>query len=197
MRSLLIASTVIAGMAGLLPSAEAAPVAACPHTTFTNAGTTPANCNLVITFNANGSITTTVPVGASATYDGADDALVGVFNNSGHVITSFALNGGAQDIFGFDGDGIDTLAVITVSPGNPDHTGYGGADAFFTNIVGHSGTVNFFGGIANGGFDYFSLEAPVVLTALPVVTPAPEPISLAMLGVGMFGIGMVRRRRAA
>ncbi|MBV8818394.1 MAG: hypothetical protein JO022_08570, partial [Acidobacteriaceae bacterium] len=57
----------------------------------------------------------------------------------------------------FDGDGIVTYGA----PGNPrDNTGYGGPNAYFTDINGAatSGTVNFITPIPPGGSDYFSLE---------------------------------------
>ncbi len=62
-----------------------------------------------------------------------------------------------NNIFGFDGDGIDTYGA----PSNPmDNTGYGGPKAYFTNInAGQtSGRVNFITPIPPGGTAYFSLE---------------------------------------
>src|SRR6516162_2236816 len=63
-------------------------------------------CNVLITFNADGSITTTNP-NPSLSYDnGHDDNMIGVVNNSGKAITSMQLNSASTDIFGFDGDGV-------------------------------------------------------------------------------------------
>lgn len=46
-------------------------------------------CNTIITFNADGSVTTTVP--NPNPFDGGDDTLVGVVNNSSNPISSFSL----------------------------------------------------------------------------------------------------------
>jgi hypothetical protein len=54
--------------------------------------------------------------------------------------------------------------------------------------------VNFIGGIASGSSNYFSLEEPINLNAPPVVSTA-EPTSLAALGAGLVGFGLLRRRR--
>jgi hypothetical protein len=125
------------------------------------------DCNLLIVFNADGSITTTA--GLQTTFEGIDDALIGVVNNSGHPVTSFALTGGAgDDIFGFEGDGIDvylcpasgscsasnfSIATNTSDVAN-GNTGYGGPLAFFTGIDAstlNTGTVNIgFGGLGTG-----------------------------------------------
>jgi hypothetical protein len=93
-------------------------------------------------------------------YDGVDDTLVGIVNDSAKPVTSVALSSDS-DIFGFDGDGIDTYGA----PGNShDTTGYGGPDAYFTNINAFqtTGTVNFVTPLpADGGTTYFGLENAV------------------------------------
>jgi PEP-CTERM motif len=159
------------------------------------------DCNIVITIGPGGTITPSPGAATVSTYDGSDDVLVGVVNNSGQAVSSFTLNGGGIDIFGFDGDGIDTFGVVE-NPGNPDTSGYGGPNAFFTNISpdDSTGTVNFITPIAgNGGFDYFSLEEAITasqITGGPGPTAVtPEPNTLLMFGTGMVALaGSIRRR---
>ena len=71
-------------------------------------------CNVIITFAANGSISTTI-VNPNP-YDGVEDTLVGIVNNTGAPITSIDLSSSAA-IFGFDGDGI-CASEWAVSPCN-------------------------------------------------------------------------------
>jgi len=154
---------------------------------------------LLITLNSDGT-TTLTSTGQPQTYDGADDTYIGVINNSGNTVNALNLSSNA-DIFGFDGDGIDTYGA----PGNAkDTTGYGGPDGYFTNITGsyfslpEKGTVNFIGGIANGGSDYFSLEEALTTASFtnPItVGGVPEPMTWAMMLMGFFGIGAAVRRR--
>ena len=192
--SILAAGTMLAGLA--IASAPASAVSTtftpCPSPLAFSAIPAGFTCNLIITFQASGAITTSGPGG---TYDGIEDSLIGVINLTGSTISSFHIAN--PSIFGFDGDGIDGSTYSGVGPvaGNPDTTGYGGRNGFFTITTGSSGTVNFFGGIAPGASDYFSLEEPISLSALPVITAAPEPATLALLGVALVGAGLVRRRK--
>jgi hypothetical protein len=106
----LLSGTILAGAAILatpvmVPSAQAG---VCPTTINTGSDAVFGGCNLVVTFNSDGSVATSVPAGATTNYDGNDDALIGVVNHSGHTISSFMITG--TGIFGFDGDGIDTFA---------------------------------------------------------------------------------------
>ncbi len=110
-------------------------------------------CGTVITITPASGVTITQT--GQGPYDGNDDTLVGIVNNSNVPISSIVLTSG-QDIFGFDGDGVNTYGA----PGNPkDTTGYGGPNTYFTNFSGLSGTVNFVTPLApKGGSTYFSLE---------------------------------------
>lgn len=85
-------------------------------------------CGTVITISNTGS---SISFSSQGPYEGADDTLVGVINNSNQPIFAMGLSSN-RNIFGFDGDGIDAFGV----PGNSkDGTGYGGPTAYFSNIM--------------------------------------------------------------
>lgn len=111
------------------------------------------DCGTIITVTDKGA---TVSFTGQGPFDGIEDTLVGVINKSKLPIGALGLTS-SQTIFGFDGDGLTTFGV----PGNPrDSTGYGGPNAFFTNINSSqtSGTVNFIVPIPPGGTGFFGLE---------------------------------------
>ena len=151
-------------------------------------------CNEVITADSSGVYS--IAVTNANPYDGSDDNYIGFQNNSSTSVSSIALNGNGTDIFGFEGDGITAFGI----GGNAqDPSGYGGPNAYFTNIVGDTGTVNFITPIAAGGFGYFSLEEAPNLDVPIIVGPGngvtPEPGSFILLGTGMLGLAETVRRK--
>lgn len=201
-RKLMMATALSTGALGAIPAAAAT---LCP-TGPTIGGN--GSCDFVITFNVDGT-TTTAATSASGSSIGGEDAIIGVINNSTQTVTSFSINGGSNDIFGFDGDGIDTYTGQTPNAFDKDQTlgGYGGPIAYFTNVNASNtiGTVNFIGGVASGASTYFSLEDAIQASAPPVIsppvvtppggsTPVPEPSSLLLLSLSLFGVTLIHKR---
>jgi hypothetical protein len=97
-------------------------------------------------------------------FDGIEDTLIGVQNNSSVTVTRITLTDTRTvgiPIFGFDLDGICSGYTFTGSAGCPfGTTGYEGPGTSFENISldAKSGDVVFNPGVAPGGTAYFSLE---------------------------------------
>ncbi len=109
-------------------------------------------------------------------YDGADDTLVGVINNSSKPVSSINL-ASTQDILNFDNDGLDTYTITgtktKVGGNSMDTSTYGGPNAYYTNInsAGTAGTVDFITPVAvGGGTTFFSLEEALTSTNSCLVT---------------------------
>jgi hypothetical protein len=128
-------------------------------------------CAVLITINPGGSITSTADP-SQGPYDGSDDTLVGVQNNSSSTLTQLDLASATQPIFGFEGDGLCTATAAPAGcPFGP--TGYEGPGTSFTNISAdtRAGAVVFGSGtcatgIPAGGSAYFSLEDDVDVSSL-------------------------------
>jgi hypothetical protein len=125
---------------------------------------------------------------AQGPYENVEDTLVGVLNDTtSTTITKLPLSSATLPVFGFDGDGIcvdpnptSGLPGINCSSNVNDGSGYGGPDAFFTDIdttTFQSGTVNFATPIAPGKSDFFSLEEEIDAADINVVTATGTPIN--------------------
>jgi hypothetical protein len=209
--AILVAAAALAGLAAAAVPARAEPALAdgiCPAVGLETSG-----CELFISFNIDGSIVTSVG-SSSGSYDSAGDTLIGIINNTANPISSFNISSNG-DIFGFTSNGIDNFEGdgVTKTGDNPDTTGFGGPDIYFTAITGdasdepEAGTVNIGnGGLPVGGADYFALVGNVLsgasqFNAAPTLNPyepdplLPEPGTLSILGVGLLASGMARRLR--
>jgi hypothetical protein len=208
LKNVLLASTMAAGAAlAVAPAQAAAPAGALGGVCPDLVGTGPvggggignaSDCNLTITFGPGGAISTTLgPYTALPFYEGNEDALIGVINNSGRTLSGFNISG--SGIFGFDGDGANGYAGIS----GPDSNGYGGPLGTFSITDINTGSISFAGGLPSGtggtfgsaNTTWFSLEEPININALPSITTTAEPASMAVLGAGLAGMALLRRRR--
>ena len=169
----------------------------CPTT-----GNTNSDCGFVITIGTSGVTGTAVP-GANP-YDGNDDALVGIVNNTGKIYSGpihLAGSGNGGGLFAFDGDGICSFtgAAYCSTPAAP--TGYEGPDVMFANYVADPSKGDVvISNLGIGGTTYFSLESSPSSIAggggigLPV-GQTPEPGSILLLGTGALGVAARLRHR--
>ncbi|HEX6699542.1 MAG TPA: RHS repeat-associated core domain-containing protein [Gaiellaceae bacterium] len=136
------------------------------------------SCGVLVTVTDSGTQVQSDP--SQGPFDGVEDTLIGVQNNSSSTIGSLVLSANT-DLFGFDGDGlcsgVNSGGRTPFAPppaGCPfGPTGYEGPGTSFSNInpSATGGVVNFNPGIAPGGSGYFTLEES--LTGATVFTGGP------------------------
>ncbi len=126
------------------------------------------SCAILLVIDADGSLRVRTD-SSQGPFDGIEDTLIGVQNNSNTTVFSIPLSS-TIDLFGFDGDGLCSASPHPSGcPFGP--TGYEGPGVSFTNISADrtSGVVNFAGGIPPGGSAYFSLEERIETVCQPIM----------------------------
>jgi hypothetical protein len=173
LRSIIVTTSVVAAGAVLalapVATASAAALPAPPFTQCPAIGASP-TCEILLVVNANGSISVEGDPSVG-TFDGSDDTLVGIVNDSQQPVRAVTVSGPGSGLSGFDGDGICSGAYggwngSAACPYGP--TGYEGPGTSFvvSTSLPDSAEVDFANGLAPGASAYFSLEGALVTAQL-------------------------------
>jgi hypothetical protein len=159
-----VSALAAGGSLAAAPAALAASFTECPAI-----GASP-GCEILLTVNANGTVSVQGDSSAG-TFDGSDDTLIGIINNSATAVKAVTVSGPGSDLSGFDGDGICSgdYGSWNGSAGCPyGPTGYEGPGTSFVTdpSLPDSAEVDFTGGLAPSGKAYFSLEGALTSAEL-------------------------------
>ena len=148
------ARTATSGSVQTTSSTTTATTTSTPTAPFTECPAVGADssCGLLVEITDSGATVYGDPT--QGPYDGVEDTLIGVVNDSSRTYGAMALTS-STNLFGFDGDGICAYGAGSCGP-----TGYEGPNTSFSDISPDytSGVVNFPSGLAPGASTYFSLE---------------------------------------
>src|SRR5205085_52122 len=136
------------------------------------------SCRILIVINPGGTLTV-LQDSSQPPYEGSEDTLVGVVNQSGATVSSISLSS-STDIFGFDGDGICAVGISPQPAGCPfGPTEYEGPNTSFSNIngTGTSGNVDFPSGLSDDTSTYFSLEEDLQASDIQPGGGGPSTVS--------------------
>lgn len=176
------AGLLFASVVSSLPSAQATPLPTAPFTECPAIGAD-TSCGILIVINPGGSLTVLADP-TQGPFDGSEDTLVGVLNQSDQKVDSISLTT-TTDAFGFDGDGLCTFTFTGSSGCLFGPTGYEGPNTSFSDISvdNTSGTVDFTGGLRSGASAYFSLEEALTAQSFnPGDQPATGPCTKTYTG---------------
>jgi hypothetical protein len=170
---IVIATSALLTSGGLaISSVAAANAASSPVPPFNQCpgiGDSP-SCEILLVVNPDNSVSV-VGDPSVGPFDGSDDTLVGIVNESSAAVKAVTVSGPGSDLSGFDGDGICSgdYGTWNGSAGCPyGPTGYEGPGTSFVTSpsLPDSAEVDFTGGLAPGGSAYFSLEGALVAAQL-------------------------------
>ena len=168
-RKALAAATSALAVAAFVMLTAGPAAAATPTPPFTQCPAIGADtsCAILIVVNQGGTLEAFRDP-SQGPFDGIEDTLIGIQNNSGSPVKSISLTG--TNIFGFEGDGLcsgrnesEKEGFVPPPEGCPfGPTGYEGPGTAFTISNVNEGTVEFGeAGLAAGASTYFSLEEAI------------------------------------
>jgi hypothetical protein len=184
---LLFAVTTLTVAGGSPASADGPAFAQCPAIGYDT------GCAALITVNADGTSTVQVD-GSQPPFNGFNDSIVGVVNDTGAPLSGLFLSGTLlnQPIFGFDGHGL-CVAVddpgaaqppagcpFNSGPSGYEPTGYEGPGTWFAPTDPSDGLVNVAGSLAASGSAYFSIHGDLDQASLSHFSVAPVPVPTAV-----------------
>jgi hypothetical protein len=183
--AVVVSALAVSGALTLTPaSARAAGAPAPPFTQCPAIGAAP-SCEILLVVNPDNSVSVENDPSVGP-FDGSDDTLVGIVNDSSASVKAVTVSGPGSDLSGFDGDGIcsgdyGTWAGSSGCPYGP--TGYEGPGTSFVTSpsLPDSAEVDFTGGLAAGKSAYFSLEGALA-TAKLTAREGPLPTRYVALG---------------
>ncbi len=156
-------------MTSATPASAVSSVPTPPYTECPAIGSSP-SCEILLVVNADNSVSVLGDPSVGP-FDGNDDTLVGIVNNSAAPVGAVTVSGPGSGLSEFDGDGICSgdYGTWTGSDGCPyGPTGYEGpGTSFVTNqSLPDSAEVDFADGLQPGAAAYFSLEGALTSAEL-------------------------------
>lgn len=160
------AATLLALIACLVgPSTASAAVSPVPPFSQCPAVGQSPSCQILVVINADRSVTVYGDP-AVGPYDGGDDTLVGVVNNSSDPVNAITVTGPGTGLAGLDGDGLCTFGVAGCPFGTTGYEGPGTSIVTDVTRLPDSAEIDFSGGLRGGSTAYFSLEGALTSAQL-------------------------------